>query len=229
MRTVKPDVEPSARSERPTGLWPGESSLRRGAAADLHDADLHDGDVPGTELSGTELSGRTSAQDSPVRAGVETRADWSRRAPGFLIDFAPGILALIPLTVAYVLFLVALLQAPVGTESTLPDLSGVLVWAIVGGVLLLVMLGWAVQNRWLVGGQTGQSLGRRVMKVRLLSEQTGEPVEAANAFARDLAHCLDLVSLVGFLWPLWDARRQTFADMIMNTVVVDERGQDRVS
>ena len=42
-----------------------------------------------------------------------------------------------------------------------------------------------------------------------------------RCFGRDLLHILDLLPLwLGFLWPLWDARRQTFADKIMKTVVL---------
>jgi hypothetical protein len=41
------------------------------------------------------------------------------------------------------------------------------------------------------------------------------------AFARDIVHLLDsLPCYIGFLWPLWDAKRQTFADKILSTVVV---------
>jgi hypothetical protein len=44
------------------------------------------------------------------------------------------------------------------------------------------------------------------------------------AFVRDLAHILDaLPCYIGFLWPIWDSKRQTFADKIMNTVVVVRR------
>ncbi|WP_142277868.1 RDD family protein, partial [Mycobacterium avium] len=36
---------------------------------------------------------------------------------------------------------------------------------------------------------------------------------------RDLAHLLDTASIVGWLWPLWDSRRRTFADMLAGTEV----------
>ena len=49
------------------------------------------------------------------------------------------------------------------------------------------------------------------------------PIGPLNAFLRDLLHTLDGFAYVGYLWPLWDAKRQTFADKIMKTVVVDAR------
>jgi hypothetical protein len=39
-----------------------------------------------------------------------------------------------------------------------------------------------------------------------------------------LAHILDsLPCYLGYLWPLWDAKRQTFADKVMGTVVIEQK------
>lgn len=154
-------------------------------------------------------------------------ASWARRVPAFLIDIAPAILASIPLAVAYVLALVDLVRVPAGSTA-----SGILrpalllsplLWAAVGGLLMLAAVGWTIYNRWLTAGSTGRSLGKRVGSLRLVAEQTGEPIGPLDAFVRDILHILDLLSCVGFLWPLWDDHRQTFADMITDTVVMDER------
>jgi uncharacterized RDD family membrane protein YckC len=41
------------------------------------------------------------------------------------------------------------------------------------------------------------------------------------AFFRDLAHFVDaIICYAGFLFPLWDNKRQTLADKIVHTVVV---------
>jgi hypothetical protein len=41
------------------------------------------------------------------------------------------------------------------------------------------------------------------------------------AFGRDVCHILDsIVCYVGFLFPLWDAKRQPLAGKIVRTVVV---------
>ncbi len=53
---------------------------------------------------------------------------------------------------------------------------------------------------------------------------TGQPIGFGMAFVRQIAHALDSWSLgIGYLWPLWDERRQTFADKVCNTVVVRVR------
>ncbi len=89
--------------------------------------------------------------------------------------------------------------------------------------LVLLFLGLAVNayNRWFLAGRTGQSWGRRVVGIRLVSARTGRPIGAGRAFLRDLAHILDNIILyVGYLFPLWTAKRQTIADMVTRTVVV---------
>ncbi len=57
----------------------------------------------------------------------------------------------------------------------------------------------------------------------LIGEPTGQPIGPLNAFLRDLVHILDGIAYIGYLWPLWDEKRQTFADKLMKTVVIDDR------
>lgn len=148
-----------------------------------------------------------------ARLGTE-RARWRRRVGAHLIDVAPVVLACIPLAVAYVLALVDLAGPRVGSVP---------IWAGIGAVAMLAALGWTMSNRWLTGGRTGQSLGKRILRLQLVGESTAEPIGPLDAFVRDLVHILDLVSVVGFLWPIWDDKRRTFADMTVQTVVFDDR------
>ena len=47
------------------------------------------------------------------------------------------------------------------------------------------------------------------------------PIGFGMSIVRQIAHIVDgLVCYIGYLWPLWDAKRQTFADKIMTTVCV---------
>lgn len=94
-----------------------------------------------------------------------------------------------------------------------------------GGLLLLLgyLLGFAF-TLWNVAfrqGKTGQTIGKSVLGTRLVGDRTGQPVGAGMAFVRSLAHILDSMPFyLGYLWPLWDAKRQTFADKVCATVVV---------
>ena len=91
------------------------------------------------------------------------------------------------------------------------------VLAVVLGVLSFALLAY---NRWYLAGRTGQSWGKRMLGTHLHKESTGRPTGMWMAFVRDVCHILDaLPCYLGFLWPLWDSRRQTFADKIVGTVV----------
>ena len=70
-------------------------------------------------------------------------------------------------------------------------------------------------------GTTGQTVGKKVLKIKLLREADGQPVGVGLSIGRAFVHIVDaLPCLLGYLWPLWDAKKQTFADKILQTVVV---------
>jgi uncharacterized RDD family membrane protein YckC len=141
-----------------------------------------------------------------------TLANWPQRVLAYLID---GLIAGIPLFLAGFLYDPAPGETPSGTSS------------LVVFLLYVVFLAVYIYNRCILQGRTGQSWGKQVLNIRLLRMQDGQPVGGGMAFLRDLCHILDglpcILLPIGFLWPIWDARRQTFADKIINTVVVAER------
>ena len=151
------------------------------------------------------------------------RASWATRVRARLIDQFPTYLGLIIFCVGYLIFIVQLASSG-GSTSQLAKPAVVM---IIGLGAMLVSLGWVAYNRWHLAGKTGQSVGKRVSKIRLIGEETYAPIGAKNAFIRDVVHILDALTLVGYLWPLWDDKRQTFADQVMKTIVIDEAGSHR--
>ena len=136
------------------------------------------------------------AADSPA-ANPAAYANWGQRVAAYLIDYLPIIVL---------------------------ELIGVIVHNVAFSLLvLLASIGWWIYNRCIQAGRTGQSLGKKTLRLRLLGEKTGEPIGAGMAFARDICHILDsLACYIGWLFPIWDAKRQTFADKIISTVVIPE-------
>jgi uncharacterized RDD family membrane protein YckC len=121
-------------------------------------------------------------------------ANWGQRVLAYLIDVAPVIIVVVVLARISVALLV------IG-------------W--------LVGLGWSIYNRWYLGGTTGQSIGKKALNIRLVSEESGQPIGMLMAFVRDICHIVDsIICYIGYLFPLWDAKRQTIADKIVKTVVV---------
>ncbi|TKA12863.1 RDD family protein [Actinacidiphila oryziradicis] len=70
-------------------------------------------------------------------------------------------------------------------------------------------------------GSRGQSIGQKAAGVRLAREADGQNVGFGLAFGRELLHVIDnLACYVGWLLPAWTSKKQTIADMILNTLVV---------
>jgi uncharacterized RDD family membrane protein YckC len=103
-----------------------------------------------------------------------------------------------------------------GSANTGLIVTGIAV-VVLGAITMIAIVLW---NRVFRQGRTGQSVGKRVMGIRLVEEYTGQPMGAGMCFVREIAHTLDGFFYLGYLWPLWDPKRQTFADKILNTVVV---------
>src|SRR5215218_10890263 len=137
-------------------------------------------------------------------------ANWPQRVGAYLID---NLIASIPAFLAVILFS--------GTDPGETPSAGA---GLVAFLLYLVSLGIWIYNRSILAGRTGQSWGKQVLNLRLVRMADGQPMGGGMAFVRDLLHVLDgLLCYIGFLFPIWDARRQTlFADKIMNTVVLSE-------
>jgi uncharacterized RDD family membrane protein YckC len=143
-------------------------------------------------------------------------ATWGQRVRARLIDQGPTYLGLI---IFYAGYLASVIELSRSGRST-PDFETAAVAMIIGLSVILASLAWVAYNRWMIAGKTGQSLGKRMTKLRLIGEETNTPIGAKNAFIRDLVHILDALTLVGYLCPLWDDRKKTFGDKIMKTIVV---------
>ncbi len=83
----------------------------------------------------------------------------------------------------------------------------------------LAILGFCVWNLGYRQGRTGSSVGKAVMGLRVVDVAAGEPIGFWRSVIRQLAHITDVLSVgLGYLWPLWDAKNQTFADKLASTV-----------
>jgi uncharacterized RDD family membrane protein YckC len=136
-------------------------------------------------------------------------ANWPQRVGAYLIDY---LIAAIPSFLAIILFS--------GTDPGETPSAGA---SLVAFLLYMVSLGIWIYNRAIQMGRTGQSWGKQVLNLRLVRMADGQPMGGGMCFLRDLAHIIDAIPCyIGFLFPIWDARRQTFADKIVSTVVLSE-------
>lgn len=71
------------------------------------------------------------------------------------------------------------------------------------------------------GGATGQTLGKKVLSIRVIDFGTGGPIGYGKATGRYFARILSTIPLgLGYFWMLWDKEKQTWHDKLAGTVVV---------
>jgi uncharacterized RDD family membrane protein YckC len=171
---------------------------------------------PEERESATMLPAEFSTADSPPEGYYHPdpgepggqRAQWGERVLAYLIDIA---LISIPVALGQMVLVLGGQRPGVGAGGA----------GIVAALAALVSLGVWAWNRGVRQGRTGRSVGKSTVGLVLLAESDGQPVGTGRALLRDVAHILDaLPCYLGFLWPLWDAKRQTWADKIVKTTVL---------
>ncbi|MGW0160415.1 RDD family protein [Mycobacterium sp. NPDC003323] len=130
------------------------------------------------------------------------KASWGARVAAFGIDVLFG----------------AALNATLAMLAWTAPLMGWLWWTY---TVLAVLVGLALMgNRWVLPVRTGWTLGRAVTGIRVVRSSGGANPDTGRLILRDIAHLVDTVpALLGWLWPLWDRRGRTFADLLLRTEV----------
>lgn len=68
----------------------------------------------------------------------------------------------------------------------------------------------------------GQTFGHRVARVRVIDARTGGPLSRGRSYGRAFGTLLsNSLYGLGYAWALWEPRRRTFHDMIVDSVVVE--------
>ncbi|HEX7322796.1 MAG TPA: RDD family protein [Mycobacterium sp.] len=103
--------------------------------------------------------------------------------------------------------------------------GGVCTSTFSGAGVLAVLVAWLASTAYMIWnygyrqGTIGSSIGKSTLKFKVVSETTGQPIGFGLSIVRQLAHIIDaMICYIGYLFPLWDAKRQTLADKIMTTV-----------
>lgn len=136
--------------------------------------------------------------------GPEAFASFGQRFVAWLIDAA------IMLGAYLAVFILVLVGAAIA------DALGVLL-AVVGYVGVFAI---AIYLFWLQG-EVGGTPGKRLTGLKVVREDTGQVLGGGMGIVRQLAHVVDgLICYIGYLFPLWDPKRQTIADKLIGSVVL---------
>jgi uncharacterized RDD family membrane protein YckC len=108
-------------------------------------------------------------------------------------------------------------------DLVLLAIVGAIVRALFGtdfGNFLNFLLGLAYVV-YLEGSPSGQTVGKKVLNIRVVDFDTGGPIGYGRAAIRYLARILSTIPcLLGYFWMIWDRERQTWHDKLATTVVV---------
>ena len=138
-------------------------------------------------------------------------ASWGSRVVSYLIDLLFGLL----------------LSAPGGALIGIGAATngGVRVALIIVGSVLLVI--GAIVQIWQSGwrqGAVGQSWGKSITGLRTVGAHTMRPIGGPRGLLRwfvdTILGVVWILQLLNYLWPLWDDRRQTWADKVAGSVVL---------
>jgi uncharacterized RDD family membrane protein YckC len=168
-------------------------------------------------------------QPLPQPGPVYPYASWGRRVSGTLIDMLLAGFTSLP---GLIVLGIGIQMGVQDLEST-TDANGVTEYSgdwnssgtpmvIIGSLLMLLPVLFTIWNYYIRQGRTGRTIGKGVVDIKLIGEASGAPIGAWMAFVRQLCHIADSILYIGYLWPLWDPKRQTFADKIMSTVVIND-------
>ena len=131
------------------------------------------------------------------------RSGFWRRAGAALID---GILLAIPVNILAALFGVDTFGY---TGADAPSYQA-----------LSTLAGWAY-GTYFEGAGAGQTVGKKVLNIRVIDFRTGGALGYSKAFVRQLVKVVSAIPCaLGYLWMLWDREKQTWHDKVATTVVV---------
>ncbi len=141
-------------------------------------------------------------------------AEWPERVGAYLID---ALISSSPVLLGSGIFFVDLIWEAGKNPDGGPPLYTILILPI----SILVGIGLALWNRVFRQGETGQSVGKTVMHLKLVDAASYQPIGPGKAFLREfLAGIFNNACFVNMLWPLFDEQKQTWHDKVMTTYVI---------
>jgi Mce-associated membrane protein len=143
----------------------------------------------------------TDTAESDEEAAPSDLARWHIRAVALIVDTLPGVAVVATMALVW-------RAVPPGSVWWWISVS------ILGGATLLTLV-----NRVALPATIGWTLGRALVGI-VVVRPDGSAAGPGRLLCRELAHLLDTLSVfVGWLWPLWDSRKRTFADLLLSTEV----------
>ena len=87
--------------------------------------------------------------------------------------------------------------------------------------LVTWVFGWIAYDIYFQGRPAGQTVGKRLLGIRVIDFATGGPIGYGRSAIRTLGQIISgWFCYLGYLWMLWDREKQCWHDKMANDVVV---------
>jgi uncharacterized RDD family membrane protein YckC len=137
-------------------------------------------------------------------------ASWGRRVGAYLLD---ALVIAVPFIVIIVIALLA--GNPEEDDGT---------WGIIGIAYLLTIVAPFIYFTVMHGRESGQTLGKSWVGIRVADDSTGRSIGYGRAFGRYaitfVFWLIVIPAILDYLWPLWDRKKQALHDKVVGSVVV---------
>lgn len=192
--------------------WDGNAWTGQTRPAQSAFTDPNAGQAPGFQNPAQQPFGQPGAQQYGQQAGGTGFAPSGQYAPWLTRVLATLVDAALFIPVYLVAFVVVLILGSI--SDALGAIAALVLYLGVFGLFLYIVV--------FSQGQTGQTPGKRLMGIKVVSSLDDHSIiGVGNTFVRYLCHLLDGICYIGYLMPLWDSERQTIADKIMKTHVIE--------
>lgn len=165
-------------------------------------------------------------QQQPGMGTIPFASWWSRVGAVILDGLIAAAVVVIPVIAGAV---IAFQNAE--TREVIDPATGMATVEVAGGVnpvgvVLLVLslflyIGFTIWNQAIRQGKKGQSLGKKVVGIKVVKNADGQVLGAGSGFLRWLmSYLLGNLCFINYLWPLWDNQKQTWHDKVVSSVVL---------
>lgn len=145
-------------------------------------------------------------------------ASWGTRVGGHIINGLVYALFELPAIISFFVVPKKIEVCTINDELRLCEVPTGAGWAIIAALAIAGLVAFAVMYSRMVS-TTGQAWGHKAVGVRIVDATTGGNISAGKAFFRYLVGnwVNGFFCALGYLWPLWDAKKQTFGDKMFGT------------
>lgn len=157
---------------------------------------------------GQQQGGPPPSQYSAGGGARAPRANFAQRLVAFIIDTV----------LLWVVFFI--LSTILGGALSATDSSGIMAGVGILGILVFLVIGVGYYV-FFEGSESGQTIGKKAMNIRVLSTETGGSLGYGKAGLRYVGKIISSIPCyLGYLWMLWDQDQMTWHDRISASVVV---------